>query len=79
MDTSSIAPPDRYTGTIMSGKVRTINVIDVPYRQDIPGLRFRAFQGEADYVAMADLLNECLDADTIERVTSAEEIAHNFR
>jgi ribosomal protein S18 acetylase RimI-like enzyme len=63
----------------MSGKVRTINVIDVPYRQDIPGLRFRAFQGEADYVAMADLLNECLDTDTIERVTSAEEIAHNFR
>jgi mycothiol synthase len=63
----------------MSATAKMMDVIDVPTIQEVPGLAFRAFRGEADYAMMADLLNECFDGDAVERVTSAEDIAQHFR
>jgi mycothiol synthase len=63
----------------MSAKAKMMDVIDVPTIRELPGLGFRAFRGETDYTVMADLLNECFGGNAVERVTSAEDIAQNFR
>jgi ribosomal protein S18 acetylase RimI-like enzyme len=46
---------------------------------EIPGLLFRRFRGEADYPAMVALIDACKAADGVERVTSLEDIARNYR
>jgi len=45
----------------------------------IPGLTFRGFRGEVDYPHMAALIAACKVLDGIERVTTAEDIARNYR
>ncbi len=45
----------------------------------IPGLVFRRFRGEADYEAMADVIEGSKAVDGIERTVSAEEIAEQYK
>lgn len=44
----------------------------------IPGLRFRAFRGAADYPGMAAVLNASSLADRIERAETAQDVADNY-
>jgi mycothiol synthase len=55
------------------------DTIVIPNAPQIPGLTFRRFQGETDYPHMAALINACKIADGIERSTSVENIARDFR
>jgi ribosomal protein S18 acetylase RimI-like enzyme len=44
-----------------------------------PGLRFRRFRGDADYAAMAAVIEGSKDADGIERTDSAEDVARYYQ
>jgi mycothiol synthase len=44
----------------------------------IPGLRFRHFRGKSDFPHMAAVIAASADADHIERVTTAEDIAESY-
>jgi mycothiol synthase len=54
------------------------DVIFVPEKPPVPGLSFRGFQGASDYPKMAAVIQASKDADQIERVDSAEDIARNY-
>lgn len=56
-------------------KTDFIRVVDAP---DIAGLAFRQFRGAEDYPKMAAVILASAEADQIERVTTAEEIANNY-
>lgn len=58
--------------------IQHIGTIFVQNAPDVPGLQFRGFQGEADYSAMAAVINGCRDVDQIERVETAEKIANGY-
>lgn len=45
----------------------------------IPGLRFRHFRGESDYVPMLSILLSSESADGIERSDTLESLAHNYQ
>ncbi|HEV2707867.1 MAG TPA: GNAT family N-acetyltransferase [Pyrinomonadaceae bacterium] len=45
---------------------------------NIPGLRFRHFQGANDYPHMARIIAACADVDKLERADTAENIANAF-
>ncbi len=45
----------------------------------IPGLSFRGFRGEADYPAMAAVINGSKEADGLDRTHSVEDIARSYR
>jgi len=45
----------------------------------IPGITFRAFQGEADYPLMAALISACKVADGVERSSNVDDIARTYR
>lgn len=49
--------------------------LDVPA---LPYLSFRAFQGEADFPRLAEVINASEAADLIEETTTAEEIANEY-
>lgn|SRR5574341_6096 len=53
-------------------------IIDIENAPAIPGLTFRGFQGDADYPRMAGVIEGSKDADSIQRVTTAEVIAHDY-
>jgi mycothiol synthase len=53
--------------------------IDLPGAPSIPGLLFRRFRGEPDFAPMAELINACKDVDGVERSTSIEDMARNYR
>ncbi len=53
--------------------------IVIPNAPAIPGLIFRRFRGEADYPHMAALIAACKVADGVERSTTVEDIANNYR
>jgi mycothiol synthase len=55
------------------------NSITIPNTPVIPGLRFRHFNGDQDYPAMAALITACTEADGLERSTTLEDIARNYR
>lgn len=52
--------------------------ISVPGAPAIPGLSFRGFRGEADYPLMADVIASTLEADQVEWVLSAEDVARDY-
>jgi len=54
----------------------TIAVTDAPA---IPGLVFRGFRGASDYPAMAEVFRLAREADQLEWVESAEDIARQYR
>ncbi len=45
---------------------------------EIPGLRFRLFQGEPDYPGMLAVLLSSAAADKIERADTLEDITRNY-
>ena len=47
-------------------------------RTAVPGVRFRPFQGEADFPTMAEVVNASEAADLIEETTTAEQIANEY-
>jgi len=53
--------------------------IVIPGAPDIPGLAFRRLRGESDYPHMAALINTCKTADSVERATSADDVARTYR
>ena len=53
--------------------------ITIPNAPSIPGLTFRRFRAEADYPGMVALIAACKVADGVERSTSLEDIARNYR
>jgi len=50
----------------------TLEIPDVP---TIPGLRFRGFRGEADFVHMTAIFNACMAADGIDLIHTVEDTA----
>jgi mycothiol synthase len=52
--------------------------IVVPDAPNIPGLTFRGFCGEADYAAMASVINGSKDADEQEWTLDAEDVARDY-
>jgi mycothiol synthase len=59
----------------MSTNQPKTEIIDVPDALAIPGLRFRRFQGEADFPRMVAVYNECMAADGVDAVTTVERVA----
>ena len=55
------------------------DIVTLTNAPSIPGLTFRRFRGEADYPHMAALINACKVADGVERTSSIEDIARNYR
>jgi ribosomal protein S18 acetylase RimI-like enzyme len=53
--------------------------IIVPEAPAIPGLVLRRFRGKADYPLMVAVIAGSKDADDLEWVTSAEDVARNYR
>lgn len=53
--------------------------IQIPNAPALPGLSFRHFAGESDFVAMARIINAAKRADNIERSDSPEKIANAYR
>ncbi len=53
--------------------------IVIPNAPAVPGLVFRRFRGEADYPAMAALIAACKVVDGVERSTTVEDIANQYR
>ncbi len=53
--------------------------IVIPNAPAIAGLTFRRFRGESDYPHMAALIDACKIADGVERTTTVEDIALNYR
>jgi ribosomal protein S18 acetylase RimI-like enzyme len=51
----------------------------LPDAPQLPGLVFRHFRGESDYPYMAALIAACKTVDGVERSTSVEDIATNYR
>jgi mycothiol synthase len=51
----------------------------LPGMPNIPGLVLRRFRGESDYPHMAALIDACKAADGVERSTTVEDIAINYR
>ena len=62
----------------MSTQVLTTQEIRPHDAPAIPGLTFRSFRGEADHPLMAAVLEGSKDADKIERVDTAEDIARAY-
>lgn len=62
--------------TTTSGQLNTI--VELPDAPDIPGLGFRRFRDESDYLHMATVFNDCMKADGIERFRTAEEMPKGF-
>jgi mycothiol synthase len=58
---------------------KSIDTIFVLEKPPIPGLHFRGFQGASDFPKMAAVIQGSKDADQIERVDSAEDIARNYK
>lgn len=63
----------------METSVTETNQIILPDAPQISGLSFRSFQGESDYPKMAVVISGCKDADKIERVDTAEDVARNYK
>jgi mycothiol synthase len=55
------------------------NQIILPDAPKISGLTFRGFEGESDYPKMAAIIQGCKEADKIERVDTAEDVARNYK
>lgn len=53
----------------------THDLIEINTAPAIPGLSFRRFRGQTDYPRMAAAIQVSADADRVERVTTAEDIA----
>jgi len=51
----------------------------IPNSPAIPGLVFRRFRGETDYPSMAGLIAACKVADGVERSTTVEDVATQYR
>jgi len=58
--------------------IQTSEVLHLKNGPALPDLVFRHFRGEADYAAMADVINASSAADQTERVSSANEIANTY-
>jgi len=56
----------------------TTNALLLPDGPEVPGLTFRRFRGETDYLHMVAVLTGCKEADQVERVDSVEEIARAY-
>jgi len=56
----------------------TTDLVAAPDAPAISGLCFRPFQGEADFPAMAEVVNASEAADQIEETTTAEQIANEY-
>ena len=54
------------------------NTVYVPDAPSIDGLSFRRFHGELDYPAMADVIAGSKEADGIERVDTADDVARVY-
>jgi ribosomal protein S18 acetylase RimI-like enzyme len=54
------------------------NVIIPPAAPEIPGMRFRGFQGEADYPNILAAINASKGTDQIERSDTLESVANNY-
>lgn len=50
-----------------------------PDAPDAPGLTFRSFRGESDYLLMLTVLEACKVADKDEWAVSLEDIARDYR
>ena len=55
------------------------DTIQVPGSPQISGLRYRRFRGDADYAAIAAVIEGSKDADGIERTDSAEDVARYYQ
>ncbi len=55
-----------------------LQVTDFPQVPGVPGLRFRRVHGEEDFKAMSAVAQRSRDADGVEWVVTAEEIAEGF-
>jgi GNAT superfamily N-acetyltransferase len=52
--------------------------IHVPDAPQIPGLVFRGFQGESDFLKMAAVIQGCIEVDQSEEVETAEDLANEY-
>lgn len=59
--------------------LRKLDTMKVRGAPPIAGLAFRRFRGEEDYEAMAAVIDAARDADGLEWVTSADEVARTYR
>jgi GNAT superfamily N-acetyltransferase len=62
----------------MATPTKTQENIQIPEAPQIPGLRFRYFQGESDFPNIMEVFNPCKEADNFEYTMTIEAIAHNF-
>jgi ribosomal protein S18 acetylase RimI-like enzyme len=62
----------------MKGKGTEIRKEDFPEIPDIPGLRFRLFQGESDYANILDVFNACKDVDGVDYTMTVKNISHYY-
>jgi mycothiol synthase len=53
-------------------------LISMPEAPAIPGLAFRRFHGEVDYLLMVAILDACNEADRLEYVNTVDEVASVF-
>ena len=60
----------------MELEIQTIKVKNAP---KIPGLVFRGFLGEADYLNMAEIINTANQADNNDEFVTAENIENNYK
>jgi mycothiol synthase len=52
--------------------------IDLPEKPDVAGLVFRQVRGEADFAAIANVINACGPGDGVEMPATAEAVAYSF-
>jgi mycothiol synthase len=75
----SIRLPRTHRRLDMSSDKLPGDTIHVPDSPQVPGLRFRGFRGDADYAAIAAVINGSKDADGIERTDSVEDVARYYQ
>ena len=57
-------------------ELRKEDFLEIP---DIPGLRFRYFQGESDYANILNVFNSCKDVDGVDYSMAIENISHHYK
>ena len=63
----------------MKEKATEIRKEDIPEIPDIPGLRFRLFQGESDFANILAVFNACKYVDGLDYTMTLENISHHFK
>lgn len=63
---------------MLQKKINGARMLEWITMPEVPGLRFRHFQGETDYAHMLEIITDSKDEDGIERVDTLEDIARAY-